>query len=346
MLTDWNHSKKTINQVKKWLISSGIEKNRIKLSKNKSWLSFDASTAELEALLKTDYHIYRHDDYEPHMACESYSLPTHLSSDHIDFITPTIQFAARKTKRSSPKTPPGGVTSNSVIMGPTISRLDIEAVKQANTFSPTGTSTCGTGITPDCLRALYGFSKPTTFAKGNSIGIVEFSPESYVPADMDMFFKTFSAQQVGQRPILRSIGGAQPNGSDHSESNLDLQYAMALTHPQTPVNLYQLSHQASFNNLLDVFDSTYCAGDNGMVDLMYPNKAYPAKDCGNYTAPNVLSISWGYDESALPLTYMVRQCAEFVKLGLAGMSVLISSGDNGKQTCWGRPYIWTKKLTN
>lgn len=48
-----------------------------------------------------------------------------------------------------------------------------------------------------------------------------------------------------------------------------------------------------------------------------------------YTAPNVISISYGGQESDLPAAYQHRQCREWMKLGLAGTSVFVASGDSG-----------------
>jgi len=53
---------------------------------------------------------------------------------------------------------------------------------------------------------------------------------------------------------------------------------------------------------------------------------------GTYSPPNVLSISYGYDEGGLDSNYEARQCYEYMKLGLAGTTVLFSSGDYGKWT--------------
>jgi tripeptidyl-peptidase-1 len=43
----------------------------------------------------------------------------------------------------------------------------------------------------------------------------------------------------------------------------------------------------------------------------------------------VLSTSYGYNEADLSLRYAARQCAEYAKLGLLGVTVLYSSGDAG-----------------
>jgi tripeptidyl-peptidase I len=52
--------------------------------------------------------------------------------------------------------------------------------------------------------------------------------------------------------------------------------------------------------------------------------------CGAYKPTNVISISYGYGESTrLEYSYENRQCQEFLKLGLQGVTVIVSSGDSG-----------------
>jgi len=93
--------------------------------------------------------------------------------------------------------------------------------------------------------------------------LVEFTPQSFLGSDLDVFFKfvdfplaivqglssttfrnfSFSNSQVGSRPKPIFIDGAQLVGTNTSfdinlESDLDMEYAMALTYPQ-PVTLLQ-----------------------------------------------------------------------------------------------------------
>ena len=53
-------SKETITAVTKWLIDSGFAPNRLRLSANKGWISLEATTSEVEDLLKAEYHVYSH----------------------------------------------------------------------------------------------------------------------------------------------------------------------------------------------------------------------------------------------------------------------------------------------
>ena len=45
--------------------------------------------------------------------------------------------------------------------------------------------------------------------------------------------------------------------------------------------------------------------------------------------PSVVSISWGSGETGYLLDHMQAANAEFMKMGLAGISVLTASGDDG-----------------
>jgi tripeptidyl-peptidase-1 len=51
--------------------------------------------------------------------------------------------------------------------------------------------------------------------------------------------------------------------------------------------------------------------------------------CGTFRARNVISISYGSQESDVPAYYQKRQCNEFMKLGLQGVTVIFASGDSG-----------------
>lgn len=93
------------------------------------------------------------------------------------------------------------------------------------------------------------------------------------------------------------------------------------------------------NNFLDAIDGSYCSTVDPL-DPPYPDPsnetgAYKGQlQCGVYKPTNVISISYGGQESDLPASYQQRQCAEYMKLGMQGVSFVISSGDSGVS---GRP---------
>jgi tripeptidyl-peptidase I len=67
---------------------------------------------------------------------------------------------------------------------------------------------------------------------------------------------------------------------------------------------------------------------DGVYPDPYPG-GYTKQDCGTVAPAQVISTSYGYNEADLTAFYEQRQCNEYMKLGLAGVSVLYSSGDYG-----------------
>lgn len=166
---------------------------------------------------------------------------------------------------------------------------------------------------------------------------VEYTPQSHNPSDFDVFFGNYSKSQVGERPNLISIdGGSLVPGGDIGESSLDLQYVMGLVGKKQEVLLYQVGdaiESGSFNDFLDGLDESYCTGDDPSQDAQYPDLqpgGYKGqKDCGGKKRALVISTSYGYQEADLTTAYMQRQCAEYAKLSLTGMTFVYSSGDSG-----------------
>ncbi|EKM51045.1 uncharacterized protein PHACADRAFT_151536 [Phanerochaete carnosa HHB-10118-sp] len=341
-------SKESFEAVHAWLVGSGIDAQRIKPSATGGWVHANVSVLEAEDLLGTEYFVYTHEDADrEHIACHgAYHVPEHVAK-HVDLITPTLHFDV-KLKRDGTISKLRG-SSSPTVMGP--------AKELANDLS-----TCDQQITPDCIRALYNFHGFVPLAGNkNSFAIVEYGPETYTADDMDMFFRNFSASQVGERPKLISIDGGKflllsgdsvflrsiiivvgsinITGADHTESNLDLQYGMTLVGKGQEITLFQTGdaiESASFDNLLDALDGTFCTfegGDNSTLDGVYPDPD-PAgfqgpEQCGGVKPAFVQSTSYSHDERLQTSFYSQRQCTEYAKLGLLGVTVLHSSGDKG-----------------
>ncbi|OCK79883.1 hypothetical protein K432DRAFT_435096 [Lepidopterella palustris CBS 459.81] len=343
-------SRETVTAVRTWLEEEGISRSRIRLSPGRNWLEFNATVGEAERLLRAEYHVYEHDQSgQPHVACTEYSVPAHVRR-HIDFVTPTLHFDAKIKPRDANRLPRRGVVpAVKPGTGHDIGLTDGWKPKlgqdvNVQSLKPNLTA-CATATTLDCLRALYkfkGFRDGHKLAKGNSYGIVEYTPQAYVPSDLDEFMTKFRPGAVGVRPILDSIDGGVVQQESKSfglngESDLDLEYAIGLVYPQ-PVTLYQvgdLVEGASFNNFLDGIDGTYCGGDDPTQDGVYPDPynvtgAYEGpEDCGTFAPTKVISTSYGYNEADLTPAYEMRQCNEYMKLGMMGVTVLYSSGDYG-----------------
>jgi tripeptidyl-peptidase-1 len=330
----------SVDAVMDWLRGSGIADHSITRSANKGWVSFNATVHEAESLLKTTYNLYRYQTGPVQVACQEYSVPEHMQK-HIDFITPTVHFDA-KIRSSKPVTEPRDrtkrTTDTQLARPPVetgvarkvgqpgfglIPKLNDKAGKPTGTFSSQAdVSNCDQEITVYCLHALYNFTFGQYNNSANSYGIVEYTPQAYVASDLDMFFNEYLPGHAGLRPILDSIDGGvvqtqEQSFNDNGESDLDLQYGMALVYPQV-VTLYQVGDMvegASFNNFLDGVDGSYCTyegGDDPSQDATYPDTsrqsgAYKgAEDCGKYSPTKVISTSYAYNEADLTAAYEER----------------------------------------
>ncbi|KAH7913799.1 peptidase S8/S53 domain-containing protein [Hygrophoropsis aurantiaca] len=304
----------TIDAVRNWLVDSGIAPERVQLSPGKGWIRvLNATVAEAEDLLRAEYYVYTHESGIKNIATASYYLPAHMTP-HVDLVLPTIHFDAKI---------PSTKNTASVNAVPPKARRD---------------ALCQT-ITPDCLRLLYGIPDKPTANKKNSFGIVAYAPESYRQKDLDMFAKQYATGLVGKSPKQVSIdGGKQIKNNGSLESSLDLEYAMSLVGPSQQVTLYQVGDAvegANFNNFIDAIDAFYCMFefDGTTADTPYPDRrpgGYKgAKQCGTAKPTDVISTSQGIPEHDISNFYAGRQCLEYGKLGIMGVTVIYPTGDHG-----------------
>ncbi|TVY83605.1 Tripeptidyl-peptidase sed1 [Lachnellula suecica] len=338
-------SQSSVDAIREWLESAGIAAESISQSVNKQWMQFDASVFDLESLLQTKYHVYEHvETGKPTVACDEYHVPA-LIQEHVDYITPGIKLLPPSRKRSEDSTLEKrifGVTSGQK-QPPLLKSLGmtLEALLAIPELL-----ICGTAITPACIKALYKVPAATKNASGNAMGIFEDLGDVYSQTDLNLFFATF-AQSVpqGTGPKLEAIDGAvapNPVTSAGPESDLDFQVTYPLIYPQgtvlfqtdDPVYEANYTFQGFLNNFLDALDGSYCSYVDPL-DPPYPDPsnapgAYKGNlQCGVYKPTNVISISYGGGEADLPVAYQRRQCNEFMKLGMQGVSVVVASGDSG-----------------
>ncbi|KZP19233.1 subtilisin-like protein [Athelia psychrophila] len=335
-------SKATLHSIVDWLGSAGIVKERLRLTHNGAWVELNATTAEMEDLLDTEYHLYVHAETgAEQIGCHSYSVPAHVSK-HIDLIRPTVHFKHKPPKTTSKNHLKKRMSMHLGTQHSSPQSGDLASAPNAN---GSDLAHCSQIITLDCLRALYKINYTPTQSSINSFGIVEIGDDSYEPADLDMFYKKYAPSLVGSRPTSVFIDGgklvANETAVDHDESDLDIQYASGLVAPLT-LTLLQLYSQhmiwyaldtvrltSSFgegDDWLDAVDGSFCTFDGG--DPIDPT---PIKQltCGVVDPPYVVSVSYGESERDFPPKYLTRQCTEYAKLGLMGTSILYASQDEG-----------------
>jgi tripeptidyl-peptidase-1 len=135
------------------------------------------------------------------------------------------------------------------------------------------------------------------------------------------------------------------------ESLLDMSIILPLVYPQQAIlfqvdDLTALESSSGFGDtFLDALDASYCTfegGDDPTLDPQYPDTAqapgaangtgitWPLPEmCGAYKPTNVISVSYGLGENTFSFFYENRQCVEYLKLGLQGVTVVYASGDSG-----------------
>ena len=166
----------------------------------------------------------------------------------------------------------------------------------------------------------------------NALGIFELDEEKFNQTDLDKFYKVVAPYiPQGYKPQIARIDGASAQGplkSAGAEITLDLDMAIPLVWPQQTKVLEAIAPKNGlFNLFLDAIDGSYChyqGGDDLKIDGNNPNE-----DCGKFKPTNVISFSYGLSEAHWPAKYLSRQCHEFMKLGLQGVTMVVSSGDYG-----------------
>ncbi|KAF4879100.1 Tripeptidyl-peptidase SED1 [Colletotrichum siamense] len=295
-----------VRQTAKWLNSAGIPRSSMSVSSDGSHIFFNTTVERAERLIDATFYNYSKDN-SIHLATKSFRLPA-------------LPSAVAKAKP--------------------FNMLSTTTLKRQS--SPSQQLDCFKYMTPECYRSLYNM--PTTNAavspSQNSLGIYQPAWVSWLPEDLDGFFSRFHPGLVGQRPKVLPIneGYLQDDVKMwpfNLESNLDHEYAMSLISP-LPVTNIQVGDQflgGNLNTMLAAFSKEYClTGLDPNFDPVYPNTrpgGYNSSDCGVYDAPSVISVSYVYNEATFSEGYLRRQCLEYLKLGLRGVSVIVSSGDTG-----------------
>ena len=182
-------------------------------------------------------------------------------------------------------------------------------------------STSGS-ITPAAIRSYYNMSSTVTGSTLSTQGTFASIEQYLSPNDLTTFQKDFG---LIVQPISQDIGNftsnteCVQNPDSCVESNLDIQYIMGIS---------QMS------------PTTYWYSDLSFGDWLYTvaNTKNP---------PLVISISYGQDEAYTSSSELDLFNAQAIKLGAMGVSIFVSSGDdgansrdvrtNGKSSCGYQP---------
>ena len=133
-------------------------------SSSGDWISLSLPVGQLEQMLGTKYHVYKHSTTETTVIRTiSYSLPAILH-DHITVVTPSTYFGHLKPQDKTSFIQLSGDRANDSAVSPT----------------------CETQITPSCLDALYNISYTPVSTKSNSLGVTGYLNQYVNHADLQV----------------------------------------------------------------------------------------------------------------------------------------------------------------
>ncbi|MCJ1312916.1 hypothetical protein MMC25_006592 [Agyrium rufum] len=315
MIAPKDESKELVMQ---WLENANMAKHAT-ISERGDSVIVEASVKQVEELLSAKYTAF--DDMESvHdlilavkpsngdsvVRTLKYALPDVLKG-HVDMVQPTTFFGLRAMRS----------TISSVVH---LDENRLSTDLAPGTEAVTGCT--GSTITPKCLSNLYNFASATAAKSTGLMGIAGFLEQHPSPSDLQTFLKGYAVyNNVGQTYTCTLInGGTCPTtGTPGIEANLDVQYARAIT-KSIPNVFYSVGGRPPLVGGGTNTNEPYLEFLNYLLGL-------PAA-----SLPNTISISYGDDESTVPLSYADNVCNLFSQLGAKGVSVLVASGDNGVGT--------------
>ncbi|KIK59918.1 hypothetical protein GYMLUDRAFT_44403 [Collybiopsis luxurians FD-317 M1] len=291
-------SPQSVTAVTEWLAEYGISDAQLETTKVHDYLTFSAPVSAANHLFDTEFHSFVHAPTGKRaIRTSQYSIPEDLRS-HISIVYPTTSFDLSAPRGLS-------VSYSNVKRAADGEPLEAESLK----VDPS----CANTITPQCLQDLYDIPKTPASQPSNRIAVPGFIEYWAQYADLQAFLErlrpdmppntTFSVETID--------GGTNPQGPDKAgyEANLDIQYTVGLA---TGVNTTFIS--AGPNNT-----DGAAIGYLDLAEYLY-NMTDP---------PQVMSMSYGYQEWWLTPSLAQHICDVYMALGARGMSLVLGSGDGG-----------------
>jgi tripeptidyl-peptidase-1 len=144
----------SVDAVTEWLKSAGFAADRISQSANKQWMQFDATAAEAEDLLFTEFSVYEHRQTgTQNVACDEYHIPAHIK-EHIDYITPGIRLRVDpgKAKKAKREIEADNLQKRGV---KTMNTGAIPIFEAGPALPPLNSSVCDKYVTNQCVRSKF-----------------------------------------------------------------------------------------------------------------------------------------------------------------------------------------------
>ncbi|OSX61672.1 hypothetical protein POSPLADRAFT_1143941 [Postia placenta MAD-698-R-SB12] len=277
--------------VNAWLKENGLIATTI--SPAGDWLSISAPVNKINDLIDAEYSVFTHPSTGMQtIRTLSYSIPADLI-DHLDLIHPTISFPS--PFRNAPD----------VKLTRPKPHLSAELPRDSSPCGPSGQTPA---VDPACIQYLYDIPTTPATNPSNRLAVTGYDGEWASKADLQQFLTQYRPDMNNSTTFtLQTLdGGVNPqNGSAGSEAAIDVQWTVGLA---TDVPVTFISVGGDFlDALLDT--ANFLLGED--------------------SPPQVVSTSYGDDESAVSQKLAYALCNAYAQLGARGVTVINSSGDGG-----------------
>ena len=283
-----------------WLESEHVPSDAIE--DRGDWVAFTVPLAQAQSMMKTDFYNFHHlETNTTQIRTLEYSVPEEIDP-FLQMIQPTTRFGQPKTQTSLPSLMPVSINIDEI------------------------SEDCLTGVTPACLRQLYGLpSTKATPDSRNVLGISGYLDQYARYSDLDEFLEVYSPDSIDADFSVVSINGGQnPQNSQEgsTEASLDIQYALSMAF-NANATFYTTAGRAPS------VSGTGTVSTDGSTNEPYLEQLHYLVGLPDEDLPAVLSTSYGEEEQSLPEEYTEATCNLFAQLGARGVSVIFSSGDSG-----------------
>jgi tripeptidyl-peptidase-1 len=309
--------------VESWLKSSGV--TSFTNQGDSIWFQTNVSTAN--SMLGTTFKTYSDSAGASKLRTTEYSVPDHLV-DHVNLIAPTTYFgktrASRAAKLRGMKVKNSKATSAGAAskMAPLVRREEPASCKGTLVYENETFNV----FSPDCIREEYNVNGYKPWAgSGSKIAFGSFLNESASFSDLALYEERYHIPSQNFSVVLINGGTDLPQPppiADDGEANLDVQNIVSLVHPLPIIEYITGGSPPYFPDPVEPVGT--------------PNENEPYLEFFEYVLsqssadlPQVITNSYGDEEQTVPEGYAVRVCNLIGMLGLRGVSVLHSSGDEG-----------------
>ncbi|KAH9059566.1 subtilisin-like protein [Lactarius vividus] len=284
----------TLELVNSWLEHHDISPSSVSMTHGNTLMLKAVPVTKANTLLGASYQLYRNvETGETIVRTVGYSLPVALHW-HVLTVVPTTSFVSPRVQWQTPRNRSDrAVQSKSG--GPATILSSRERVDS---------------VTPSFLRWLYATETYIPIAlEENVLGILGFFGDYPSPSDLVEFMYRYRPEATDARVHVVDVnnGGYDPT-HPNEEANIDTQYAEAMAYPT-----------------LHIFYSSG-RGPSGTLDSFTGSLRYILNE---EFIPQTLSMSYSSVEHLLSKEYATYMCNLFAMLGARGVSVLLSSGNDG-----------------